>query len=277
MPDSVKALYRTWLWTSAADDLLISLALAYTLHRRIAHFSEVTDCLLKRLITTSLQTAACKLLSVEAAKISCQAQTRRAPQTHRSSVSSVRQKTKRKSLPVPARIADLLLAGLLQAPPSVLPLPTRATFAQYLPDSHPGIRPDKSMLEQSAALTDAFAGPLPALHAISLYTTLSTRRAISETLSGTGKDKAGPTSGSMGNATKNNSPGEGQAIKLGDLTFKRGKSVGSDSEPVVPTHALQFEPQQLPPRQITVQQERAISFDARSEYDEEQKLEKSRL
>ncbi|KWU45640.1 hypothetical protein RHOSPDRAFT_32562 [Rhodotorula sp. JG-1b] len=48
----------TWLWTSAADDLLISLALAYTLHRRIAHFSEVTDCLLKRLITTSLQTAA---------------------------------------------------------------------------------------------------------------------------------------------------------------------------------------------------------------------------
>ncbi|TKA57038.1 hypothetical protein B0A53_00994 [Rhodotorula sp. CCFEE 5036] len=35
-----------WLWTSAADDLLISLALAYTLHRRIAHFNEVTDSLL---------------------------------------------------------------------------------------------------------------------------------------------------------------------------------------------------------------------------------------
>lgn len=50
---------RIWLWASAAVDLLISIALSHTLHSRIAHFNEVTDSLLKRLIVTSLQTAAC--------------------------------------------------------------------------------------------------------------------------------------------------------------------------------------------------------------------------
>jgi hypothetical protein len=133
------------------------------------------------------------------------------------------------------------------------------------------------MLEQSAWLTDAFAGPLPALHAISLYTTLSTRRTISETLRGTGANNAGLGSRSTGSAVKNNSAPEGQAIKLGVLTFKRGKSVGGASEAVAPTHALPSEHQRLPSLQVNVQQERSVSFDARSESDEKHGEEKNRL
>ena len=72
---------------------------------------------------------------------------------------------------------------------------------------------------------------------------------------------------------KNNSGSEGQAIKLGVLTFKQGKSVGGASETVAPT----FEHQRLPSLQVNVQQERSVSFDARSEYDEEYGQEKSRL
>ncbi|GAA6004121.1 Esc8p [Rhodotorula paludigena] len=47
-----------WQWASAAADLLVSLALAYTLHQRIAGFNKRTDGLLKKLIVISLQTAA---------------------------------------------------------------------------------------------------------------------------------------------------------------------------------------------------------------------------
>lgn len=122
-----------------------------------------------------------------------------------------------------------------------------------------------------------FAGPLPALHAISLYTTLSTRRTISETLSGTGAYNTGLGSRSSGSAVTNKSPEQEQAIQLGVLTFKRGKSGGGASEVVVPTQALQFEHRRLPSVQVNVQQERSVSFEPRSEYDEEYGQEKSRL
>ncbi|GAA5821191.1 hypothetical protein JCM3770_005244, partial [Rhodotorula araucariae] len=47
-----------WLWSSASADLLISLALAYTLQKRIAGFNARTDGVLRRLSVVALQTAA---------------------------------------------------------------------------------------------------------------------------------------------------------------------------------------------------------------------------
>ncbi|POY70826.1 hypothetical protein BMF94_6239 [Rhodotorula taiwanensis] len=169
-----KAAQAIWLWASAAVDLLISIALSHTLHSRIAHFNEVTDSLLKRLIVTSLQTAA-----------------------YTSVISII--------------------------------------------------------------------GPLPALHAISLYTTLSTRRSISDTLSGSGQHQSitGARSHNDGNLT----PGAGPAFRLS--TFKRTGDATSSS------YALRSKRDSPPPLQVNVQREQTVSFDVRSEYDEEYSVEKA--
>ncbi|KPV76816.1 uncharacterized protein RHOBADRAFT_42026 [Rhodotorula graminis WP1] len=100
-----------WLWSSAAADLLISLALAHTLHRRIAGFNARTDGVLWRLIIVALQTAA-----------------------YTSVVS----------------IVGAAVATALEKSSNILT--STAAFAFWL--------------------------PLPALHAISLYTTLSSRRHV---------------------------------------------------------------------------------------------------
>ncbi|GAA5993763.1 hypothetical protein JCM5350_000228, partial [Sporobolomyces pararoseus] len=47
-----------WLWSSAAADCSVSIALAYNLHKRIAHFNEKTDSVLRKLILIGLRTAA---------------------------------------------------------------------------------------------------------------------------------------------------------------------------------------------------------------------------
>lgn len=60
-----------WLWASAAADCSISIALAYNLHKRIAHFNETTDSVLRKLIMIGLRTAAfTAILSLVAATIS---------------------------------------------------------------------------------------------------------------------------------------------------------------------------------------------------------------
>ncbi|GAA5902558.1 hypothetical protein JCM8208_006923 [Rhodotorula glutinis] len=106
-----------WLWSSAAADLLISLALAHTLHRRIAGFNSRTDGVLWRLIIVALQTAA-----------------------YTSVIS----------------IAGAAVATAFEKSSNVLT--STAAFAFWL--------------------------PLPALHAISLYTTLSSRRHVQTQLNG---------------------------------------------------------------------------------------------
>ncbi|GAA5979258.1 hypothetical protein JCM10908_002858 [Rhodotorula pacifica] len=202
-----KVCQAIWLWASAAVDLLISLALACTLHGRIAHFNEVTDSLLKRLIITSLQTAAyTSVISIIGAIIS-------------------------------------------------------TAFAH-------------SSDFRTASAGFAFWSPLPALHAISLYTTLSTRRTISDTLSGSGQNGSGLGVRS-GGGVSNSAAHTGQAVKL--ATFKRGKSFGGSSYSGAPTYGLQNKRDSPPPLQVSVQQEQSVSFDVRSEYDEEYGLEKSRL
>ncbi|BGP37147.1 hypothetical protein JCM10450v2_001053 [Rhodotorula kratochvilovae] len=105
-----------WLWSSAGADLLISLALAYTLHRRIAGFNARTDGVLRRLSVVALQTAAyTSIISIAGAAV--------------------------------------------------------ATAFEGSEDYH------------TSTVGFAFWLPLPALHAISLYTTLSSRRALQATLS----------------------------------------------------------------------------------------------
>lgn len=55
------SLRSIWLWSSAGADIFISVALAYTLHRRITNlggFNATTEGLVKKLITIALQTAA---------------------------------------------------------------------------------------------------------------------------------------------------------------------------------------------------------------------------
>ncbi|GAA5846221.1 hypothetical protein JCM3766R1_000753 [Sporobolomyces carnicolor] len=46
-----------WLWACAAADTSISIALAYTLSQRIAHFNHATDSVLRKLILIGLRTA----------------------------------------------------------------------------------------------------------------------------------------------------------------------------------------------------------------------------
>ena len=46
------------MWSSAASDCSISIALAYNLHKRIANFNQKTDSILRKLILTGLRTAA---------------------------------------------------------------------------------------------------------------------------------------------------------------------------------------------------------------------------
>lgn len=109
------------------------------------------------------------------------------------------------------------------------------------------------------------SGPLPALHAISLYTTLSTRRSISDTLSGRGQHQSitGARSHNDGNLT----PGAGPAFRLS--TFKRTGDASSSS------YALRSKRDSPPPLQVNVQREQTVSFDVRSEYDEEYSVEKA--
>ncbi|GAA5910589.1 DUF6534 domain-containing protein [Sporobolomyces salmoneus] len=60
-----------WLWACAAADCSISLALAYNLHQRIAHFNAATDSTLRKLILIGLRTAAfTAILSVVGAVMS---------------------------------------------------------------------------------------------------------------------------------------------------------------------------------------------------------------
>ncbi|BGO89080.1 hypothetical protein NBRC10512_003825 [Rhodotorula toruloides] len=108
-----------WLWSSAAADILVSIALAVTLHRRIAGFNQQTDSLLRRLIVVALQTA--------------------------------------------AYTSIISLAGAVIA----------TAF-------------EKDTAYQVATITQPFWLPLPPLHGISLYTTLSTRRTIAASLGAPG-------------------------------------------------------------------------------------------
>lgn len=121
-----------WLWSSAAADLLISLALAHTLHRRIAGFNARTDGVLWRLIIVALQTAA-----------------------YTSVVS----------------IAGAAVATAFEKSSNVLT--STAAFAFWL--------------------------PLPALHAISLYTTLSSRRHVQTQLGGSMLSTGGGAGAGMPN------------------------------------------------------------------------------
>ncbi|GAA5993764.1 hypothetical protein JCM5350_000229 [Sporobolomyces pararoseus] len=60
-----------WLWSSAVADCSISVALAYNLHQRIAHFNQKTDSVLRKLILLGLRTAAfTAILSVVGAVMS---------------------------------------------------------------------------------------------------------------------------------------------------------------------------------------------------------------
>lgn len=60
-----------WLWACAAADTSISIALAYNLHKRIAHFNDKTDSVLRKLILVGLRTASfTAVLSVAGAVMS---------------------------------------------------------------------------------------------------------------------------------------------------------------------------------------------------------------
>ncbi|GAA6064025.1 hypothetical protein JCM10212_004257 [Sporobolomyces blumeae] len=60
-----------WLWACAAADVSISVALAWNLHQRIAHFNASTDSTIRRLIVIGLRTAAyTAILSVAGALMS---------------------------------------------------------------------------------------------------------------------------------------------------------------------------------------------------------------
>ncbi|BGP53328.1 hypothetical protein JCM8202_000058 [Rhodotorula sphaerocarpa] len=190
-----KVAQALWLWASAAVDLLISIALARTLHARIAHFNEVTDSLLKRLIVTALQTAAY------------------------------------------TSVISIIGAALSSA-------------YSHSEDFH------------TASVGFAFWSPLPVLHAISLYTTLSARRSISDTLSGSGQNNSGFA---RSQAHADLSAVNGQAYRLS--TFKRSGVPGADEPTSFGTKSRRDSPPA--PLQVNVQQEQTVSFDVRSEYDEE--------
>ncbi|GAA6026093.1 hypothetical protein JCM11491_003277 [Sporobolomyces phaffii] len=60
-----------WLWACAVADCSISVALAYNLHQRIAHFNAATDSVLRKLILIGLRTASfTAILSVAGALMS---------------------------------------------------------------------------------------------------------------------------------------------------------------------------------------------------------------
>ncbi|GAA5882798.1 hypothetical protein JCM16303_002463 [Sporobolomyces ruberrimus] len=60
-----------WLWACAAADFSISIALAYNLNKRIAHFNQATDSVLRKLIMIGLRTASfTTILSVAGALMS---------------------------------------------------------------------------------------------------------------------------------------------------------------------------------------------------------------
>lgn len=100
------------------------------------------------------------------------------------------------------------------------------------------------------------------LHAISLYTTLSARRSISDTLSGSGQNNSGFA---RSQAHADLSAVNGQAYRLS--TFKRSGVPGADEPTSFGTKSRRDSPPA--PLQVNVQQEQTVSFDVRSEYDEE--------
>lgn len=226
---------RLWLWASAAVDLLISIALARTLHARIAHFNEVTDSLLKRLIVTALQTAACKLLFRPLIWLRPDHSSDQTPPLSVSSVSR-----------------DCLRQELSFVTDKTEPPPGAALSSAY---SH-------SEDFHTASVGFAFWSPLPVLHAISLYTTLSARRSISDTLSGSGQNNSGFA---RSQAHADLSAVNGQAYRLS--TFKRSGVPGADEPTSFGTKSRRDSPPA--PLQVNVQQEQTVSFDVRSEYDEE--------
>ncbi|BGP29561.1 hypothetical protein JCM10296v2_001300 [Rhodotorula toruloides] len=107
------------------------------------------------------------------------------------------------------------------------------------------------------AIGFAFWLPLPALHAISLYTTLATRRNITDALSGSGGT---PSHDQRKSGRFTSSKASGMAVKLS--TFK----VGGNSQ-----HASGYPNGSQIPLDVRVQREEHLSFDLG--LDEEESLE----
>ncbi|BGP29560.1 hypothetical protein JCM10296v2_001299 [Rhodotorula toruloides] len=195
-----------WLWMSAGADIFISVALAYTLHRRITNlggFNATTEGLVKKLITIALQTAAY------------------------------------------TSIMSLIGASL-------------STAYAHSTDFH------------TISIGQAFWLPLPALHGISLYTTLSIRKTIASTLSNSREnDSLNPTLPRSG-YSRNAGDAAGGAVKLS--TFRVGDRRSHQHTLPTTTQTGTLGGVQVP-LEVKVQQTQQISFDMRDEFDEEYSLE----
>ncbi|GAA6030174.1 hypothetical protein JCM8097_009298 [Rhodosporidiobolus ruineniae] len=206
-----------WLFSGAAADLAISIALAWTLNSRIMGFNERTDSLLKRLILVALRTAAyTSIISIAGAAI--------------------------------------------------------ATAIEYSkPDVH------------TASAGFAFWLPLPALHAISLYTTLCTRRVVTAQLGGGAG--GGVISGKPGAAddrekgyppARGLSPSARATVRLAGLGAPR-KSIPREEDGAEPG-MLSF-PRSVSgigggssrhlPLQVTVQCEEQVEYDDYTDFDDD--------
>ncbi|PRQ73320.1 hypothetical protein AAT19DRAFT_16073 [Rhodotorula toruloides] len=194
-----------WLWLSASADIFISVALAYTLHRRITNlggFNATTEGLVKKLITIALQTAAY------------------------------------------TSIMSLIGASL-------------STAYAHSTDFH------------TISIGQAFWLPLPALHGISLYTTLSIRKTIASTLSNSREnDSLNPT---HPRSAYSRNPGDAAgAVKLS--TFRVGDRRSHQHTLPTTSQTGTLGGVQVP-LEVKVQQTQQISFDVRDEFDEEYSLE----
>ncbi|EMS21930.1 hypothetical protein NBRC10512_003823 [Rhodotorula toruloides] len=190
-----------WLWMSASADIFVSVALAYTLHRRITNlggFNATTEGLAKKLITIALQTAAY------------------------------------------TSIMSLVGASL-------------STAYAHSTDFH------------TISIGQAFWLPLPALHGISLYTTLSIRKTITSTLSNSRENDSLNPKLPRGGYSRNVGDAAGGAVKLS--TFRVGdRRSHQHTLPTTSQTGTLGGVQVL--LEVKVQQTQQISFDVRDEFDE---------
>lgn len=101
--------HSLWLWPSAFADILISAALAQTLHRRIAGFNPHTDGVLWRLIVVALQTAALtSVVSIAGAAVSTALE--KSDDVHASAAGFA---FWRESLPALVSLSDTVQRGML--------------------------------------------------------------------------------------------------------------------------------------------------------------------
>ncbi|KAJ8296355.1 hypothetical protein OF846_000741 [Rhodotorula toruloides] len=187
-------------------DIFISVALAYTLHRRITNlggFNATTEGLAKKLITIALQTAAY------------------------------------------TSIMSLVGASL-------------STAYSHSTDFH------------TISIGQAFWLPLPALHGISLYTTLSIRKSIASTLSNSRENDSLDPTLPRGGYSRNAGDAAGGAVKLS--TFRVGDRRSHQHTLPTTSQTGTLGGVQVP-LEVKVQQTQQISFDVRDEFDEECSLE----